>query len=265
MNILFLCHRFPYPPKRGGKIRPYHMIRHLHESGHKVVVCSMSRSPEEAEEGSGLSEHCSGIETVVVRESLQYLRMVGRLAGTTPSSMGYFYSARLHSKVKHLLATQRWDLIIVHCSSVAQYVEHVRDIPKLLDFGDMDSQKWLEYANYKPWPLSLGYQIEGNKLLAAEKKLARSFDVSTATTRAEIETLDGYGTGAASDWFPNGVDADYFSPGDEPCEPDTVSFIGRMDYYPNVECMQRFCAQVWPRLRARRPAMKLLIDRKSVV
>jgi polysaccharide biosynthesis protein PslH len=40
---------------------------------------------------------------------------------------------------------------------------------------------------------------------------------------------------------------------------DTVSFIGRMDYYPNQECMQRFCAQTWPLLKARRPGMKLLI------
>ena len=32
-----------------------------------------------------------------------------------------------------------------------------------------------------------------------------------------------------------------------------------MDYYPNQECMARFCAQTWPLLRQRRPAMKLLI------
>jgi glycosyltransferase involved in cell wall biosynthesis len=40
---------------------------------------------------------------------------------------------------------------------------------------------------------------------------------------------------------------------------DTISFVGRMDYYPNQECMSRFCDQVWPMLRARRPNLKLLI------
>jgi hypothetical protein len=53
-------------------------------------------------------------------------------------------------------------------------VEHVTDVPKILDYGDMDSQKWLEYANYKPFPLSLGYRLEGLKMLAAEKRLAGS-------------------------------------------------------------------------------------------
>ncbi|MDO9235797.1 MAG: TIGR03087 family PEP-CTERM/XrtA system glycosyltransferase, partial [Aquabacterium sp.] len=161
--------------------------------------------------------------------------------------------------VQRLLGSKKWDLIFVHCSSVAQYVEHVTDVPKILDFGDMDSQKWFEYANYKPFPLSLGYRFEGAKMLAAEKRLARQFDLCTATTRAEWETLNDYQTGADTDWFPNGVDADFFCPIDESYDADTISFIGRMDYYPNQECMTRFCEQTWPLLKSRRPAMKLLI------
>jgi sugar transferase (PEP-CTERM/EpsH1 system associated) len=259
MNILYLCHRFPYPPKRGGKIRPFNMIRHLQASGHSVTVCSLARSAAEAEEGRGIAAHCSAFHMGHVSEPLQFARMIVRLPVTVPSSMGYFYSTELAATVKRLLASQRWGLIFVHCSSVAQYVEHVTDVPKILDFGDMDSQKWLEYAHYKPFPLSLGYTLEGQKMLRAEKRLARRFDLCTATTRAEWQTLQDYGTGAATDWFPNGVDASFFCPTDGTYDPDTVSFIGRMDYYPNQECMQRFCDQVWPLLRERRPQMKLLI------
>jgi len=259
MNILYLCHRFPFPPKRGGKIRPFNMIRHLGQAGHAVTVCSLARTPAEAEEGRGIAPHCAAFEMGMVREPVQFARMVARLPLTTPSSMGYFYSPDLARKVRQLLQAQRWDLIFVHCSSVAQYVADVQDVPKILDFGDMDSQKWLEYANYKPFPLSLGYRLEGSKMLAAEKRLARRFDVCTATTRAEWETLNGYGTGASTDWFPNGVDAGFFSPTDGQHDADTISFIGRMDYYPNQECMSRFCQQVWPLLKQRRPGMKLLI------
>ncbi|EXI68191.1 MAG: sugar transferase, PEP-CTERM/EpsH1 system associated [Candidatus Accumulibacter adjunctus] len=259
MNILYLCHRFPFPPKRGGKIRPFNMIRHLSASGHRVTVCSLARSAAEAEEGRGIAAHCARFEMALVSEPTQTLRMVARLPLTTPSSMGYFHSPALQRHVDRLLQTEKWDLIFVHCSSVAQYVERVRTVPKILDFGDMDSQKWLEYANYKPFPLSLGYRLEGNKMLAAEKRLAASFDLCTATTRAEWQTLEDYRTGVATDWFPNGVDAAFFSPAAEAHDPDTLSFIGRMDYYPNQECMARFCAQIWPLLRQRRPQLKLLI------
>ena len=259
MNILYLCHRFPFPPKRGGKIRPFNMIRHLTASGHAVTVCSLARSEAEAEDGSGIAPHCAKFEMGRVSEPVQFARMVARLPLTTPSSMGYFYSPELAAKVNALLKSQHWDLIFVHCSSVAQYVEHVTGIPKILDFGDMDSQKWLEYAHYKPFPLSLGYTLEGKKMLAAEKRLARRFDLCTATTRAEWQTLQDYGTGAATDWFPNGVDASFFCPTDGAYDADTISFIGRMDYYPNQECMSRFCKDVWPLLKQRRAGMKLLI------
>ncbi|MBX3601537.1 MAG: TIGR03087 family PEP-CTERM/XrtA system glycosyltransferase [Rubrivivax sp.] len=259
MKILYLCHRFPFPPKRGGKIRPFNMIQHLQASGHRVTVCSLVRSEAEAAEGEGIAPHCEAFHMGRVHDPLQWARMILRLPLTTPSSMGYFYSGEIAARVRELLRTQRFDLIFVHCSSVAQYVAHVRDIPKILDFGDMDSQKWLEYANYKPFPLSLGYRLEGTKMLWAEKRLARRFDLCTATTRAEWETLESYCTGAATDWFPNGVDAQFFSPTDGAYDPDTISFIGRMDYYPNQECMQRFCKEVWPLLQARRSGMKLLI------
>ena len=259
MNILYVCHRFPYPPKQGGKIRPFNMIKHLSSNGHRVTVCSMVRSTDEAEEGRGIAPYCHRFEMARVSGPVQALRMVTRLPLATPSSMGFFYSPQLARRVRELLETQTWDLIFVHCSSVAQYVQHVRDVPKILDFGDMDSQKWLEYANTKPFPLSLGFRLVGHKILAAERRLARRFDLCTVTTRAEWETLEGYGTGAATDWFPNGVDADYFCPEGLAYDPDTISFIGRMDYYPNQEGMARFCSQTWPLLKAHRPALKLLI------
>lgn len=259
MKILYVCHRFPFPPKRGGKIRPFNMIRHFTDMGHSVTVCSLARSRAEAEEGRGIAAHCARYEMGMVRNPVQVARMIVRLPTVVPSSMGFFYSPDLADRIRALIDREKFDLIFVHCSSVAQYVEDVQGIPKIMDFGDMDSQKWLEYARYKPFPLSLGYRLEGAKMLRAEKRLARRFDICTATTRAEWETLRGYGAAADTDWFPNGVDSQYFCPGDDPYEADTISFVGRMDYYPNQECMFDFCANTLPLIRRDRPGVKLLI------
>ena len=173
--------------------------------------------------------------------------------------MGYFYSARLARRIRARLAQEKFDLIFVHCSSVAPYVRHVAGIPKILDFGDMDSQKWLTYRHFKPFPLSLGYHLEGHKLQILEKALARDFDYCTCTTKAELETLREFATGTPSDWFPNGVDRDFFAPADEPFDPDAISFVGRMDYFPNQQAMQNFCDQVFPLIRQARPAARLSI------
>lgn len=258
MKILYVCHRFPFPPKRGGKIRPFNMIRHFAKR-HEVTVASLARSTTEAEEGRGIAPHCSRFEMATVNNSIQTLRMVARLPTLQPSSFGYFYSADLAARIHRLIEGERFDLIFVHCSSVARYVADVQGPFKVLDFGDMDSQKWLEYANYKSFPLSFGYWLEGRKLEREERRLAEKFDLCTATTRAEWETLKSYGTKTPADWFPNGVDSNAFSPGEEPYDPDTISFIGRMDYYPNQECMFDFCANTLPLLKARRPDIKLII------
>src|SRR5262249_41896195 len=41
--------------------------------------------------------------------------------------------------------------------------------------------------------------------------------------------------------------------------PDSIVFIGRMDYYPNRECMVEFCERTLPELRRRHPAVSLTI------
>ncbi len=258
MKILYVCHRFPYPPTRGGKIRPFNMIRHLSQT-HEVVVASLVRSPQEGEAGRGLSAHCSDYMMGEVTAPVAWARMIARLPTPAPSSMGYFYAPDLARRIKARLRDEKFDLIFVHCSSVAPYVSDVAGLPKILDFGDMDSQKWLAYRSFKPFPLSLGYWFEGRKMEAAEKALARRFDLCTCTTKAELETLRQFQVPTSTDWFPNGVDAEYFAPTDKAYDPDGISFVGRMDYFPNQQAMIFFCDRVLPLIRKRRPAATLTI------
>ena len=138
MKILYVCHRFPYPPKRGGKIRPFNMIRHLSQA-HEVVVCSLARSVTETEEAQGIAPFCSEFHVAQVDDRVQTLRMIASLPTPITASASYFHSTRLARKIDQLLAERRFDLIFVHCSSVAHYVKNVRNVPKILDYGDMDS------------------------------------------------------------------------------------------------------------------------------
>src|SRR3954466_15110934 len=56
-NILFLCHRLPYPPNKGDKIRSYALLHHLAQRGRVSVGCFIDE-----------------------REDLQYLDTVRALA-----------------------------------------------------------------------------------------------------------------------------------------------------------------------------------------
>ena len=254
MRVLFVCHRVPFPPKRGGKIRPFNIIRHLHEQGHEITVASLARSPREMEEAEGLARYCARRLIEVVDDRVAWPRMVAWIPTLRPSSFGYFYSARLRRRILEAAGVgSSWDLVFVHCSSVASYVKDVPARAKIIDFGDMDSQKWREYSQHKPFPFSAGYWLEAVKLERTERELAGRFDLATCTTRAEMESLRSLGVATPTDWFPNGVDAEFFKPSEQAYEPDLVSFVGRMDYYPNQQAVTRFCAEVLPELQRRRP------------
>jgi len=259
MKILFVCHRLPFPPKRGGKIRPFNIIKHLHDQGHRVTVASLARSRQELEEGAGLNNFCSATLIETVSDAAAWARMLARLPTPAPSSMGYFYSPRLAARIREAQRDTDFDFVFVHCSSVAGYVVDMRRPAKMFDLGDIDSQKWLLYAKRRSMPMAAGYWLEGTKLERAEQSLARNFDFCTCTTRAELETFDGFATGVDSGWFPNGVDTEYFSATTNEYDPDLICFVGRMDYYPNQEAMLSFCRDAWPLIRARRPTAKLRI------
>jgi sugar transferase (PEP-CTERM/EpsH1 system associated) len=186
-------------------------------------------------------------------------RMIARLPTREPSSAGYFYSPTLARRIEAELQREKFDLIFVHCAFVAPYVAAARGPRKILDFGDMDSHKWLAYAQARLWPLALGYALEGAKLRRLERRLAAQFDLCTCTTQAELATLRGYGVAVPTGWFPNGVDCERFQPSDDSYQPDSLVFVGRMDYFPNQQCMLEFCRSTLPLVQARRPGTTLAI------
>lgn len=255
MRIFFICHRVPFPPKRGGKIRPFNIIRHFAEEGHRVTVASLARSAREREESSGLAGHCERMMVEVISQPVAAAHMLARIPTLAPSSFGNFYSPALARRVRRELASETYDLVFGHCSSIAPYVAGVRGPIKILDFGDMDSQKWREYARYKPLPISAGFWLEAVKLERAEALLARRFDLCTCTTRAELATLRDLSPDAPSDWFANGVDSEFFQPASG-YDPNLIAFVGRMDYYPNQQAVQDFCVRILPRLRSRLPSLR---------
>lgn len=258
MNILFICHRFPYPPNEGGKIRSFNMISHLHQQ-HDVTVVSLAEAQTTQEHIDGMLQHC---KTCVVQKTfkpLAWLKAVLCLLTSIPSSMGYFNSIQLKRRVNKLVQENKYDLIVVHCSSVAQLVSSVKGTPKILDFCDMDSQKWLTYVRHKSFPMSLVYWLEGVKLARAERKLAKQFDASSVATEAELETLCDLSKETLSFRFPNGVDTEYFAPMNMDYDAHKICFIGKMNYYPNEKCMLEFCENIFPALREKYPEINLSI------
>lgn len=259
MRILFVCHRLPFPPNRGGKIRPFQMIRHLAER-HSVTVATLAHSQEEVEQGSKLREHCDQLLFEVVPNPVRWGRALLGLASAKPSSGEYFWSPSLQSKIAAAARSASFDRVWVHCAFMARYVIDVPCGFKVLDYGDIDSSKWADYSQHRSFPLSLGYGLEAKKLRRWETQMGRRFTRCTVTTSNELVEFESLGIAKPCTVIPNGVDIEYFNPRHRAAVSKPVLvFVGRMDYFPNVDGILQFVAQSWPHIRAAVPDVELRI------
>lgn len=260
MRILYICHRFPFPPNRGGKIRPFQMIRHLSQA-HEVTVASLAHTQQEFEAGAGLKDHCAEIIAEILPDSTRWPQAVLALPTSTPSSVAYFRSNRLRARVEAAWQKRKFDAVMVHCAFVAQYTLGLTGPAlRILDYGDMDSAKWMDYAEHRNFPLSAGYGIESRKLRRYEREMATRFDRITITTQGEKEEFKTLGVDRPCTVIPNGVDGKFFQPatmggGTKP----NIVFLGRMDYFPNIDGVLWFVREVYPAIRRAMPAAELQI------
>jgi sugar transferase (PEP-CTERM/EpsH1 system associated) len=134
-------------------------------------------------------------------------------------------------------------------------LEHV---PAVVDLVDVDSQKWLDFAGASRWPKSWLYALEARRVRKLEASLPRWARAVAVVSEAEADTFDAFAGAGAATVAGNGVDLDYFRPGDTPT---TVScaFVGAMDYLPNVDGAVWFAREVWPLVRERFPTAEFRV------
>ena len=260
--LLFLCHRIPYPPNKGDKIRSYHLLRYL--AGHYRVYLAAFIDDEDDWQYTGkVDELCEDAFFQGLDPNRSRLRSLRGLLSGEALSLPYYASRALAQWVDEQVAGQGIERVIVYSSAMAQYVasDPARFKRKVIDFVDVDSDKWRQYAEKKRWPMNHVYRREAERLLAYDQKMARQFDASLFVSSSEAELFRQLAPKAADriGYYNNGVDTDYFSPAHAlenpyPVDSRVFVFTGAMDYWPNVDAVSWFAGTVLPRLRQADPA-----------
>ena len=261
MEILYLAHRIPYPPNKGDKIRSFHHVQHLAKS-HNIHVACMVDDYEDLEYVSPLRDMCQSVYAVYQSKHTMKCKSLLALATGAPLSVGSYQSGKFQDYVNSVLATQKIDVILMFSSVMAQYVQHVSGIPKVMDFVDVDSEKWKMYVGFHHFPLSWLYRLESRRLARFEAEVARSCDCSILVTEEEAESLSKRVSGRRIVAVANGVDLSYFdSNGALSLSPNSpcLIFAGAMDYFPNIDAVRYFSSEIFPTIRESLPEVHFLI------
>ena len=267
-NLLYLVHRLPYPPNKGDKVRSYHLLKHL-AARHKVFVGTFIDDPEDQVHIDKLRAMCAGLFVATLHPKRSRVGSLAGLAAGDALTLHYYRDAGLQRWVEHTAKREDIDAVVVFSSSMAQYADKL-DLPTLVDFCDVDSAKWTQYAANHRWPLSWLYRREGEQLLAYERAVAQRCTRAYFVTEKEAALFRALAPecSARVEAMSNGVDADYFAPDPalrSPFAPDElpVVFTGAMDYWPNVDAVTWFVQDMLPRLRKAWPALRFHIVGRS--
>jgi sugar transferase (PEP-CTERM/EpsH1 system associated) len=264
-ELLYLVHRIPYPPNKGDKIRSYHILKHLSHN-HRIHLGTFIDDEKDWEYVEKLKEICGETCFVKLDPQASRVRSLSGLIANQPLTLPYYRDAGLQKWVNNLLDTRHINNILVFSSAMAQYVNESCSTHCVIDFVDVDSDKWKQYSKTKPWPLNWLYRRESRLLLEYERKIAKAFDASAFVSETESDFFKQLApeTAAKVTYFNNGVDAEYFSPENINTNPyqsdtDTLVFTGVMDYWANIDAVEWFAHNIFTLIRTQLPSVEFYI------
>lgn len=253
-SLLFLAHRLPYPPNKGDKIRSYHLLRFLAER-YRVYLGTFIDDPADRVHVDTVRQWCADVNVVELNPRQAKLTSLRGLLTGEALTLPYYRNAGLFDWVRDAVSNNNIGIAVAFSSAMAQYVPPGMPV-KLTDMVDVDSDKWSQYAPTKPWPLSWLYRREARRLAEWESGVTRAFDATFLVSGTEAAHLGRMAADAADkiDWFENGVDTDYFKPDSDMASPYPEStipivFTGAMDYWPNVDAVDWFAREIFPKVR----------------
>lgn len=264
-EILYLVHRIPYPPNKGDKIRSYHLLKHLSQR-YRVHLGTFIDDEGDWKYRDKVKSFCGETCFVSLSPNAARIRSLRGFFSRRPLTLPYYWDSDLQTWVNHILETRPIRNILVFSSAMAQYAGQARRVHRIIDFVDIDSDKWMQYASAKSWPMNWIYWRESKLLLGYERQIARDFDGATFVSQAEADLFGQLAPEAANKvtYFNNGVDADYFSPHHSYANPytaglHTLVFTGAMDYWANIDAVEWFARRVFPKIRTQLPEVEFHI------
>jgi glycosyltransferase involved in cell wall biosynthesis len=267
MRILYITPYVPNPIR----VRPYNFVRTLAQHGHQVTLAALWERPEERQTLEAF--RAQGVE--VITAPLTQVRRAWNGIRALPTSMPLQAEFCNTPEFRRLLfaACQTTPFDIIHVEHLrgaeygiwlgAQMHSHRlnKRIPIVWDSVDCISylfqQAMRQSASLR---MRLMTRIELGRTRRYESRVTTRFEHVFVASHADKSAFEALlGTHGLISVLPNGVDLDYFCPGDPAQRQNSIVFSGKMSYHANVTAAHYLATQVMPLVWAVRPDMQLII------
>jgi polysaccharide biosynthesis protein PslH len=276
MRILWLNAGLLLPLDKGGKLRTWHLMRHLAQR-HEITFLSFIDPDTMPALREGMREVCAHLQTVSRRDPDKgsvafYLDAARRIVDPLPYAIGKYRSAEYRAKVDELLAhrshgeggpARGFDLLVCDFLVPAVNLPATLPCPSALFTHNVEAEIWRRHAERQPDPIRRAlFRQQWQRMLRFEGATLQRFDRVLAVSDTDRDTFHAlYPASLSAPVYsvPTGVDTTFFAPRDASIRPRHLVFTGSMDWIPNEDAMTYFCAEILPRIRAAEPDVTLSI------
>ena len=189
--LLFLTQRIPYPPTKGEKIRPFHLLRYLAAEFELHVGCLID-NPDDWQHVGKIRDMARTTYFARLARRRRYTCLSGLITGE-PLSFRFFWDSGLARWVDATLSQVRPVVTFVCSTNMAPYVldHQTRSAALLVDYADVDSEKWRAYAGRTRGPMRWVYRREADKVFREEKRIAAAADTVSPRTCSPARWITG--------------------------------------------------------------------------
>ena len=272
MRILFLTQIIPYPPDAGPKVKTWHVLRYLVDSGHEVILASFVRE-EEQQHMKALQSLCTEVHTVpIVRSRLLDAKYWFQSHFTgRPFLIERDDLSAMRELVGEQLATKSIDAIHADQLTMTQFA--INNEADHLPYTVFDAHNAVWTIVERMQQNSAIYlkpiiKLEAQRIKQYEGMVVEKYNHTLTVTEVDREALfearDTYLNNSNDivsshegnrfpliSTFPITVDTEKLAPIDRQPGSKNIMTLGTLHYPPNADGIRWFIREVFPLIRDR--------------
>jgi polysaccharide biosynthesis protein PslH len=273
MELIWLSHFVPFPPRGGNAQRSFNLIRQM-SSSYEITLVAHNQFDEPPEKllsyRKELERYCRNVEIWALpyrwRGGRWWTELLLSPLFSAPFSCRALSSQRNYRRWKEILRQHPEALFHFDSIDLALFATAMNGCRAVLNHHNCESAMVYRRARREPNRLKRAYlRVQADKLARLERSICGEFNVNLAVSAQDARLLRANAPTAHFHTVENGVDIRYFTPASLQEVPLSLIFTGSLDWYPNVSGIRFFVREVWPRIKSRFPNARLKIAGKNPV
>lgn len=270
LKILQVSNRVPFPLNEGGTIGIYNYTRGFHEAGCKVTLFALSAKKHRIDEDAAreeLSQYCD-YHVFPIDTDVKPIPALLNLFSSKSYNVERFYDLRFENALIEHLTNNEFDVIQIEGTFPARYANCILRNKKgakvVLRQHNVEYQIWERLAKNTANPVKRWYlNLLSKRLKQFEAKHLNQYDALIPVTEDDGKLFQQLGCNVPVFPSPAGIDTVFWAPSTSE-NPQAVYHIGSLEWMPNVEAVDWFIDDVWPKLINAQPNLSFYVAGKGM-